>query len=101
MRNVFRWKSKNPYPACIIYEGTCMGTDIHKISDTSIHLKNDPTHSFPRKVLISASINDCVRKNIEASFLAVSRQSLNEQIDSKILLLFQNGATWQIYSFNL
>ena len=70
-----------------------MGTDIHKISDTSIHLKNDQTHSFTRKVLISASINDCVRKNIEASFLAVSRQSLNEQIDSKILLLFQNGAT--------
>ena len=71
----------------------CIGIDIHKISEPSIHLKNDPTHSFTRKVLISASINDRVRKNIEVSFLAVSRPSLNEQIDSKMLLLFQNGVT--------
>ena len=38
-------------------------------------------------------INDRVRKNFEASFIALSRQSLNEQIDSKKLLLFVNGVT--------
>ena len=67
MRKVFRLKSKNPHPVCIIYEGICMGIDIHKISEPSMHLKNNPTHSFTRKVLISASINDRVRKSIEAS----------------------------------
>ena len=37
---------------------------------------------------MAAPINDCVRKNLEASFIALSRPSLNEQIDSKKLLLF-------------
>ena len=42
---------------------------------------------------MTASINDRVRKNLEASFIAVSRPSLNEQIDAKKLLLFQNSVT--------
>ena len=40
------------------------------------------------------------RQNTEAAFLAVSRPSLNEKIDSKKLLLFHNSVTWQFYSFN-
>ena len=38
---------------------------------------------------MAAPINDRVRKNFEAQFVALSRLSLNEQIDSKKLLLFQ------------
>ena len=41
--------------------------------------------------LMAAPINDRVRKNLEASFTALSRLSLNEQTNSKKLLLFQNS----------
>ena len=42
---------------------------------------------------MAAPINDRVRKSLEASFIALSRPSLNEQVDPKKLLLFRNGAT--------
>ena len=42
---------------------------------------------------MTAPINDRARKNLEASFIALSRPSLNEQIDAKKLLLFRNGVT--------
>ena len=44
---------------------------------------------------MAAPINDPVRKNLEASFIVLSRPSLNKQIDSKKLSLFRNGVTWQ------
>ena len=40
---------------------------------------------------MTASINDRLWKNFEASFIALSRPSLNEQIESKNLLLLRNG----------
>ena len=120
LRSLFCLKSKNPHPACTIYEGVCTckenyigeakwnveiwwdeRSDINKISEPSRHLKSNPMHAFTWKVLMTASINDRVRKNLEASFIAVSRPSLNEQIDAKKLLLFQNSVTWQFSSFNL
>ena len=42
---------------------------------------------------MAAPINDRVRKNLEASFTALSRPLLNEQIDSKKLLLFRKCVT--------
>ena len=42
---------------------------------------------------MAAPFNDRVRKNLEVSFIALSRPSLNEQIDPKKLLLFRNGVT--------
>ena len=42
---------------------------------------------------MAAPINDRVRKNLEAPLIALSRPSLNEQIDPKKLLLFRNGVT--------
>ena len=68
-------------------------SDINKISEPSRYLKNNPTHAFTWKVLMTAPINDRARKNLEASFIALSRPSLNEQIDAKKLLLFRNGVT--------
>ena len=76
-------------------------SDMSKISEPSGHLKGNPTHVFTWKVLMTAPINDRARKNFEASFIALSRPSLNEQIDGKKLLLFRNGVTWQFHSFNL
>ena len=68
-------------------------SDINKISEPSRHLKSNPTHAFAQKVLMTAPINDRVRKNLEVSFIALSRPSMNEQIDAKKLLLFRNGIT--------
>ena len=50
-------------------------------------------HAFTWKVLMTAPINDHMRKNLEATFIALTRPSLNEQIDEKKLLLFRNGVT--------
>ena len=35
-------------------------------------------HAFTWKVLMTAPINNSVRENLEASFIALSRPSLNE-----------------------
>ena len=107
MTDLFCLKSKNHHPTCAICKGGCtykgnyMGetkrnveirweeySDIKTISEPSRHLKSNPTHAFTWKALITAPINDRVRRNLEASFIALGRPSLNEQIDSKKLLLF-------------
>ena len=112
VRNLFRLKNKNPHPVCAMYVGvfTCKEnyigetkrhveirweehSDISKISEPSRHLKSNPTHAFTWKVLMTATINDHMRKNLEATFIALTRPSLNEQIDEKKLLLFRNGVT--------
>ena len=48
-------------------------SDINKISQPSRHIKSNPTHVFTWKVLMTVPINDRVMKNLEASFVAVSR----------------------------
>ena len=53
--------------------------DINKISEPSRHLKSNPMYAFTCKVLMTAAINHRVKKNIEASSIALSRPSLNEQ----------------------
>ena len=45
------------------------------------------------KSLMTVPINDRVRKHLEASFIVLSRLSLNEQIDSEKLLLFPDSVT--------
>ena len=118
LRNLFRLKSKNPHLSGAICKGMCVykenymdetkrnveirweeHSDIKRISEPSGHLKI--IHTFTWKVLMTAPINDRVTKNLEASFMVLSRPSLNEQIDSKKLLQFRNGVTWQFYCFNL
>ena len=42
---------------------------------------------------MSAPMNNCKRKILEAFFIAVKRPTLNEQKDSKMLTLFRNGVT--------
>ena len=69
----------------------------NKISEPSRHLENNPTHAFTPKFSITAPINDRVRKNLEASIIALSRPLLDEEIDSKKLLLFGNGVILRFY----
>ena len=63
------------------------------ISKRSRHLKNKTTHGFTWNVLMAAPVHNSMRKNLEASFIALGRPSMNEQINSKKLLLFRNGVT--------
>ena len=44
-------------------------------------------------VLFAAPENKRIHKILEASEIALKRPSLNEQIESKKLLLFRNGVT--------
>ena len=75
MRNQFHLKSKNPHPACAIYEGICTCKEnyfgetkqnvgipleehsyINKISEPFKHLKSNPMHALTWKVLMAATI---------------------------------------------
>ena len=62
-------------------------------SEPSKHLYNFTTHSFTWSVLMSASKNVRIRKNLEASEVALSKPELNNQVDSKKLTLFRYGVT--------
>ena len=72
MRNMFRLKSKNPHTVCAMHEGVCTYKENY-IGETKVTWR----------VLMTAPVNDRVRKNLEVSFIALSRPSLNVQIDAK------------------
>lgn len=113
IRQLFSLKDRNPYPSCVIYEGTC--TTYHtsyigetrrntvvrwnehnnptKNSEPANHIYHNPDHQYSWKILIKAPLRTRLRKNLEASFIALKRPKLNEQLESKKLLLFRNGVT--------
>ena len=62
-------------------------------SEPSKHLYNYPSHHFLWRVLLNASQNSRVRKNLEASVIALKKPDLNNQVDSKKLTLFRYGVT--------
>ena len=112
VRNLFNLKSRNPHPACKIYAGKC-SCGVEYIGETKRnvevrwgehnnpqgtsepfkHLYKFPTHNFTWSVLMSAPKNVRIRKNLEASEVALKRPELNNQVDSKKLTLFCYGAT--------
>ena len=63
-------------------------------SEPSKHLIKFPTHTFKWSILSTASIITRTRKNLEASFIALFKPSLNDQVLSNELNLFRNGLTW-------
>ena len=109
MKQLFKLKSRNPHPACIIYERVCVceqtyigkaGRSVElrwekhkKISKDSEPAKHLKGHKFSWKILFTAPENKQICKILEASEIALQRPSLNEQIESKKLLLFRNGVT--------
>ena len=60
--------------------------DVRKTSEPADHM-------FEWKCLLNASFNSQQRKNLEASFNAILGPSLNNQFDTKKLILFRNGVT--------
>jgi len=114
-KNLFSLKDKNLHPACQIYQVKCIcgetyigetvrnvetrwkeHQDVKKTSEPAKHLNENPDHLFEWKCLLNASSNSRRRKNPEASFIAVLGPSLNNQLDTKnilILISFHNGVT--------
>ena len=99
-------------PSCVIYEGVyvCEQTYISetrcnvelrweehdntsKDSEPAKHLKENLSHKFSWKILFATPENKQICKILKASEIALKRPSLNEQIESKKLLLFCNGVT--------
>ena len=96
IKSLFNLKSRKPYPSCKIYEGAC-SCGISYIGETkrnthvrwgehnnpqgksepSQHLYNTPSHKFMRRVLLNASQNTRIRKNLEASEVASRNTHLN------------------------
>ena len=113
IRGLFSLKSKNPHPACKLYEGTCNNCGLSYIGETkrnvevrwaehnnpkkksepAKHLYNNPTHSFHWRVIMNAHENRRIRRNLEASAVALKRPQLNNQVESKKLTLFRYGVT--------
>ena len=112
IRTLFSLKSRNPHPSCKLYEGTCTcggsyigetkrnvevrwqeHNDPRGNSEPAKHLYQNPTHSFTWRVFMNAPQNTRVRKNLEASVVALHRPSLNNQVETKKLTLFRYGVT--------
>ena len=69
------------------------GDDPKGKSEPAIHRQQNPYHSFSWSVLMSASQNTRIRKNLEASIVAHCKPKLNNQLESKKLALFRHGVT--------
>ena len=112
IKQLFKLKSKNPHPSYVIYKGVCVSEqtyigetkryvelrweeheNICKDSEPAKHLKENLSHKFSWKVLFAEPVNKRIRNILEASEIALKRPSLNEQIESKKLLLFRYGVT--------
>ena len=62
-------------------------------SEPAKHLQQNPTHSFSWSILLSAPQNTRIRRNLEASVVALCKPKLNNQLESKKLSLFRHGVT--------
>ena len=90
VKQLFKLKSRNPHPSCVIYEGVCScqesyigetvrnveirwqeHEDTQKDSEPAKHLKNSSTPSFTWKVLLPALSIRRIRQNMEASIIAL------------------------------
>ena len=98
VKTLFPLKDKSIHPSCMIYKGSCgesyIGEDICQASirwqehndptdksEPAKHLKNNFHHAFNGVTLRKAPQNYKVRRNLEASYIAFLKLTLNEQKD--------------------
>ena len=67
--------------------------DSTKNSEPAKHLKNNFYQVFNLVILCKTPQNYKVTRNLEVSYIALSKPTSNEQKDFKILTLFRNGVT--------
>ena len=79
VRNAFiRWSEHN---------------NINGNSELAKHIAANTTHVFSGKVICVAPKNAHKRKLLEAMIIRLHNPSLNEQLETKSLILFRNGVT--------
>ena len=61
--------------------------------EPSKHLKTNPEHKFDWIILSRTPSHRLKREILEAYFIKQLNPSLNDQLDSEILILFRHGAT--------
>ena len=112
VKSLFKLKDQNIHPSCKIYKGECSCGEVYigetkrnvevrwaehnnplYTSEPALHLNKNITHSFVWSILCQAPSNTRIRKNLEASYIALLRPSLNDQLDFNKLNLFRNGVT--------
>ena len=110
--SLFPLKDRVSQASCKIYMGTCscgeayIGETKRNVetrwkehenpkfnTEPGKHLLENPHHEFRWTILSTAAKNDRTRKNLEASFIAVLKPSLNEQVKHNIINLFRHGVT--------
>ena len=67
--------------------------DPNKQSEPAKHLKYFPDHQFESKVLTRAPEYTRKKKILEVFLIKSIDPSLNEQLDTELLVLFTNGVT--------
>ena len=87
VKQLFKLKSTNPYPSCVIYEGVCVCEQTYisetrrnvelrweehentsKDSEPAKHLKENLSHKFSWKILFAAPENKRICKILETAF---------------------------------
>ena len=106
-KQLFKLKSKNPHPSCVIYEGVCVCEQIYigemrhnvelqweehentfKDSEPAKHLKENLNQKFSWKIFFATPENKQIHKVLEASEIVLKRPSLNNKLNLKSFCYF-------------
>ena len=112
VKSLFKVKSKNPHPSCVIYRGKCSCREEYireternvekrcsqhnnstEKTEPARHLSNNIGHLFAWEIPMPAPKDKRTCKNLEVFFIVVQKPSLNEQVKSSVLHLFRNNIT--------
>ena len=112
IQSLFPLKDKFQHLSCVIYNGICScvetyvgetirsckircdkHNDINKNSEPANHLARNIEHESSWFILARAPVNTLKIKILEAYFIKLIAQSLNEQLNKDVVMLFRNGVT--------
>ena len=112
IRSLLQIKDNVKHYSCVVYEGNRSCGENHvgesvrnfvlrwaeyedpnKLSEPAKHLKYFPEHQFEWNVLNRVPVYTRKKKILEAFLIKSIDPSLNEQLDTELLVLFRNGVT--------
>ena len=116
VKTLFPLKEERILLSCVFYKGTCsfgetyIGGTIRnasirweehnnptKMSQLPKHLKNNFHLVFNWVILCKAPQKHKFRRNLEASYIALLKPTLNEKDDFEVLTPFKNGVTFRVH----